>query len=240
MSPEEIQELFQGVAERIPQRANTAVAQIAEQTAELAPGVAETGGTGGQGIGAYNYNRLIQPTVATLRDDLILQGRQGAFREGVREELTAAERAYELAQRNMRTRQREAAERARQRAEEARQAAMRAYSSGGGGGGGGGGAGGGGGGAVPTVGGVNVVNAGAAPSGGGANMNQRGDGGFNFTNAQGQPISANSYAQIMGIPFVQLVNRMANAGDAGARSVMAGPGVDRNRNPAVWRALTWG
>lgn len=238
MTPEEITNMYQEVSRQIPQQANKGVQEIAQQTAALAPGVAAIGGDGGQGIGAYNYNRLIQPVSQALQNELVLQGRQQALRQGIYDETQAAQERYDEAQRNYRQRQREAAERARREAEEARQAALRA-ARGGGGFYGGGGGGGGGGGSIATVGGVNVSTTGAAPSGGGARMQQRADGGFNFQDAQGRAISANTYAQIMGIPFVQLVNQMANAGDAGARSVMRGPGVDRDANPAVWRALTW-
>lgn len=129
MSPEDINRMFQEVANAIPQQADQGAAEIAQQTAAMAPGVAATGGTGGQGLGAYNYNRLIRPAVNPLRDGLILQGRQQALRQGIYDETQLAEENYETAQRNYRTRQREAAERARREAEAARQAAMRAYSS---------------------------------------------------------------------------------------------------------------
>lgn len=234
MSPEDIANMYQEVSRQIPQQADAGAAEIAEQTAAMAPAIAEIGGAGGQGLGQYNYNRLVRPAVQPLQNEFVLQGRQQALRQGIYDETQAAEENYETAQRNYRQRQREAAERARREAEAARQAALNAARSGGGGGGSGGG-----GGAVATVGGVNVSNTGGAPSGGGAQMQRRSDGGYNFQDASGRAISANTYAQQMGIPFVQLVNQMANAGDAGARSVMRGPGVDRNANPAVWRALTW-
>lgn len=154
MSPQEVQRMYDTVAQQIPQQSNQAVDRIAANTAAMGPGLAETGGTGGRGIGAYNYNRLITPAVNTLRDQLVLQGRQQSFRQGVRDESQAAQERYTTAQRSLRTRQREAQERARREAEEranreyqARMASYRAAASGAGGGGGGGGS-------TPVVGGV--------------------------------------------------------------------------------------
>lgn len=227
MTPEEIQSLYQAASAAIPRETNQIVGQIAQQTQALAPGVAATGGAGGRGVGQYNYNRLIQPTVSTLRDQLVLQGRNQAFREGLRSSLAEAQERYEGAQQSMRQRQRTAQDRARRAA----QAAASRASSGGG--------------ATvssPTVGGVVTQSTGAAPTNntaaGGARMTQLPGGEFRFTDANGNAINAQRYAQIMNIPFPQLVAGMANRGDQGARSVMSGPGVDGSRNPAVWRRLT--
>ena len=154
MSPEDINRMYQEVSRQIPQQANEGVQEIAQQTAALAPGVAAIGGDGGQGIGAYNYNRLIQPVAQTLQNELVLQGRRQALRQGIYDETQAAQERYEEAQRNYRQRQREAAERARREAEEranrlynAQLAAARAAATRGGGGGAPGG----------QVGGVNVT-----------------------------------------------------------------------------------
>lgn len=159
MTPEEITNMYQEVSRQIPQQANEGVQEIAQQTAALAPGVAAIGGDGGQGIGSYNYNRLIRPVSQALQNELVLQGRQQALRQGIYDETQAAQERYDEAQRNYRQRQREAAERARREAEEranrlysAQLAAARAAAARGGGGGGPAGGGGGG-----QVGGVNVT-----------------------------------------------------------------------------------
>lgn len=95
-------------------------------------------------------------------------------------------------------------------------AASRAAAKGGGGGvdfgGGGGGAG--------------------APSGGGGgyNLSQRKGGGFNFQGPSGQGISAAQYSQSTGIPFRDLLQQMANAGDAGAKTALGLVGNDYGFN----------
>ena len=229
MTPEEIQRLYQTISETIPRQADQGAAQISEQTQAMAPGVAATGGTGGQGLGQYNYNRLLRPTINTLRDQLVLQGRTQAFREGMRSSVAEAQQRYEGAQRSMRVRQREAQERARRVAQERARRAAAAMAGGGGGAGG------------PVVGGVVTQSTGGAPSGGGgggAQMTQLPNGEFRFTGPDGAAISAQQYANMMNLSFPQLVAGMANRGDQGARSVMSGPGVDGSRNPAAWNRLT--
>lgn len=85
--------------------------------------------------------------------------------------------------------------------------------------------------------------AGPSPSfggGGGAKatpqITQRADKGFNFTDGSGRAISASTYSQLAGIPFTQLLQRMAQSGDKGAQTYLAGSSVT---NPNVIRALTW-
>lgn len=71
--------------------------------------------------------------------------------------------------------------------------------------------------------------------------------GFNFTDAQGKPISALRYSQLSGVPFTQLVRKMADAGDAGARSILpfardtgfVGTGVGNQGVQNLIRAFGW-
>jgi len=80
-------------------------------------------------------------------------------------------------------------------------------------------------------------------------MQQRADKGFNFTDASGKAISAAQFAAAKGIPFRTLLQEMATAGDAGAKSALGFTGDDfgydprkiTNQNVAqVYNALTWG
>lgn len=64
------------------------------------------------------------------------------------------------------------------------------------------------------------------PSGGAAKIAQRADKGFNFTDASGRAISAAQYAQFKAIPFRQLLQQMANAGDTGAKKALDFVGDD--------------
>lgn len=73
---------------------------------------------------------------------------------------------------------------------------------------------GGGGGFSPSYGG-----GGGSAATGGSQMQQRAGGGFNFQ-YNGKPISAAQYAQANGLKFRDLLQRMANAGDVGARSAL--------------------
>lgn len=57
---------------------------------------------------------------------------------------------------------------------------------------------------------------------------KNGAGGFVFVDGGNNPISASKYAQLNGINLLDLVNKMAKAGDTGASSVLKGPGVDTN------------
>lgn len=64
-----------------------------------------------------------------------------------------------------------------------------------------------------------------------ATASQRANKGFNFTDAMGRPINAAQYAAMKGIPFRSLLQQMANAGDAGARSALGFVGNDFGADP---------
>jgi hypothetical protein len=99
---------------------------------------------------------------------------------------------------------------------------------------------------VPSFGGL------GGPSGGGsgganASYSQKPGGGFAFTGANGQPVSAATYSQLTGIPFRSLLQSMANAGDAGAKAALGFVGNDYGYNPnmlggntGAYNALIWG
>jgi hypothetical protein len=97
--------------------------------------------------------------------------------------------------------------------------------------------------ATPTFGGD-----GGAPAGG-AIASQRGDKGFDFRDAGGQPISAAAYAAAKGVPFRQVLQTMADAGDQGAAQALGFVGDDFGYDPGkvtdrsmadLYNALVWG
>lgn len=69
----------------------------------------------------------------------------------------------------------------------------------------------------------------AAPAG--ATLAQRKDKGFAFTDKDGRPINAAQYAKAKNIPFRQLLQEMANAGDTGARAALGFVGDDFGYDP---------
>lgn len=78
-------------------------------------------------------------------------------------------------------------------------------------------------------------------------VSQRQDKGFNFTDATGRPISAAQYAAGTGVPFRQLLQYMANAGDAGAKAALGFVGDDFGYDPRkiggnanLYNNLVWG
>lgn len=88
--------------------------------------------------------------------------------------------------------------------------------------------------------------------GGGQNPNviQRKDKGFDFKDQNGMPISAAAFAAATGTPFRQLLQTMANQGDAGAKQALGFVGDDYGYDPTktvrnqgltdVYNSLVWG
>jgi hypothetical protein len=83
----------------------------------------------------------------------------------------------------------------------------------------------------------------------GPQMTQRAGGGFNFINANGQAISAATYAHLTGQAFRGLLQTMANRGDTGARQTLGFVGNDFKYDPTkissgnnanLYNAMTWG
>lgn len=79
-------------------------------------------------------------------------------------------------------------------------------------------------------------------------MTQRAGGGFNFTDARGNAISAYTYAKQTGQSFRTVLSNMAAKGDAYAATALKYAGNDGAYNPAQvdlntaknWTSLTWG
>lgn len=247
LTPQEADQATNALTAAIQGAATTGGQQNEAAVSALAPGLA----VGSNAPGGYNYNRLVAPTVDPLADEMVLATKQALLRQSLKDSEYVAKTAYEGASQGLQQRQYdfnkkqklEADERQRKaderqakydrEAEEERQlrlASYRSASSGGGGGSSGGGGGGGGGGG--TVGTTQTTARAGTPT-----MRQRGDGGYNFTDANGRAISAATYARLVGVNLAQLVNAMANSGDKGARAAMSGPGL--NTKAASYKALTW-
>lgn len=82
-----------------------------------------------------------------------------------------------------------------------------------------------------------------------ATASKRPDGGFNFTDANGRPISAAAYATAKGLTFRQLLSDMASQGDKGAKTALGFVGDDfgydakkiNNQKLAdLYNSLVWG
>lgn len=78
-------------------------------------------------------------------------------------------------------------------------------------------------------------------------MSQRGDKGFNFQGSNGQSVSAATYAQLTGQSFRSVLQKMASAGDQGAKTALGFVGDDFGYNPnkigsnkALYNNLVWG
>lgn len=100
-------------------------------------------------------------------------------------------------------------------------------------------AGGGGGGFMPTLGGGQAAQQ--------PKMTRKKDGGFAFTDPAGNPISAAAYSLGTGISFRNLLQKMASAGDKGAKQALGFVGDDYGfdqgrigKNQGLYNALTWG
>lgn len=80
-------------------------------------------------------------------------------------------------------------------------------------------------------------------------MAQRQGGGYNFTDANGNAISAATYARMTNTPFRTLLQQMASSGDVGAKTALGFVGNDFGYDPTkaasyqnagVYNSLTWG
>jgi hypothetical protein len=94
-----------------------------------------------------------------------------------------------------------------------------------------------------------LTGGGGATSGGGGNAANyrmvRNGNGYAFTDHNGKPISAATYASAKNIPFRTLLSDMAKGGDTGARDALGFVGDDFGYNPnkvntGLYNALTWG
>lgn len=82
-----------------------------------------------------------------------------------------------------------------------------------------------------------------------ATATKRADGGFNFTDAAGRPISAAAYAAAKGVPFRELLSTLAKQGDTGAKTALGFVGDDYGYDAKkitsqsladLYNSLVWG
>lgn len=88
---------------------------------------------------------------------------------------------------------------------------------------------------------------GANDGGGGYGYQQKDDGGFAFVDNYGNPISAAQYSAATGTSFRNLLQYMANQGDAGAKAALGFVGDDYGYdsakiggNQGLYNSLVWG
>jgi hypothetical protein len=201
---------------------------INNNAGQLAPGLM----TGSSAPGGRNYQANIAPVVPALAAQFVVNAKQGALRNAIRESINQAQLGYDSAksgyQARQRTFQQKQAQKARERqAEDDRRyaasvAAQNALSRG--------------------AGGYGVAGVDVSGSGGGPTMvaknGKNGAAGYAFTDASGKPISASTYARQKGISFTNLLNLMAQSGDRGAARVMT-QSDNSSEYANYYRALTW-
>lgn len=113
MTPEEANETYQVLANQAGEYANALTQRAGLAQASYGVGAQDVMGesqTGG--IGNYTYNRLVRPTVDTLRDQLVVQGRTEMLNQQISDAVKAAKENYDNTYKEYQ--KREAAKRAAQ------------------------------------------------------------------------------------------------------------------------------
>lgn len=94
MTPTEIQQTYETLAQVPQQTAEQAIGQLGQQQAAQGPSAAAMGASGGYGIGNYTYNRLVDPTVQQLSTQLVSTGRSQALNRAISLALSQAQENY--------------------------------------------------------------------------------------------------------------------------------------------------
>lgn len=98
MQAEEIQNIYNELAQ-VPQSAATvATTDLGNQQA--AQGALAAATTGANGVSDYTYNRLISPTVNQLTAQLVAEGKQAVLNKVLQDQINAAKKNYQSAQSN--------------------------------------------------------------------------------------------------------------------------------------------
>jgi len=227
MTPAEVTAATNNLVTAIQNEAIQAGQGVENRMGQLAPGLAADSNL----QGGYNYQRVVAPIVDPLTAGLTTAAKQSVVKQALTDAAWKAQENYDVQQikydRRYRKFQEEQARRQRERQAEYDRQASASY--------------GGGGYTVSGGGGVSVGSPVQVTTTGKRNpqpsMQQRRDGGFNFQDASGKPISAATYAKLTGVSFGGLLQQMSRAGDAGAKRALrsdASPEYAR-----VYRALTW-
>lgn len=224
MNPKEINQATDALVKAVAADAVKSGQNVEDRVAAIAPGLA-----GGSNIPrGYMYERNVGTTVPALTANLVSAGKQNVLKAIIRDKMYGANKKYEDSQFAYRKRQRDYQ---REQAKKNRQAKARAAAASFGSGG------------VtygPTSTGVNGVNVNGSASRPTmtAKNGKNGAAGYSFTDATGKPISAQTYANLVGLSWPTLLQKMAQSGDMGAKVVM----TQSNNSSAYgnnYRALTW-
>ena len=126
MTPQEIQDVYNDLSQVPQNTATQATTELGQSQAARGTSLAQMGASGGNGIGNYTYNRVIDPTVQQLATQLVTTGRSQALNRAIILAQQQASENYQKAYNNYVNRQR-----ARARASYARASYARAsYGSG--------------------------------------------------------------------------------------------------------------
>ena len=100
MTPNEIDTLYNDLSQTPQQAANDAIGQLGASQAARGASLAAMGASGGNGIGNYTYNRLVDPTVNQLSSTLVTAGRSKALNQAISIAQQQAQDNYNKAQQN--------------------------------------------------------------------------------------------------------------------------------------------
>lgn len=95
-SPEAIKEITEVLAPQSTNYANAISEQIGQAQQSMGPySAAAMGQSKTAGLGNYTYNRLLRPTVDTLRDEILVEGYKDSLNALLTDALRAAKKNYE-------------------------------------------------------------------------------------------------------------------------------------------------
>ena len=100
MTPDQITETYEVLAPMATDYANANLERAGQAQASYGPlAQAAMGDSQTAGVGNYTYNRLVRPTVDTLRDQLIVEGYSTALNKQISDSLNEAKKNYSRASR---------------------------------------------------------------------------------------------------------------------------------------------
>lgn len=100
MTPTEINTLYDDLAQTPQNTATQATTQLGQSQATSGSSLAAMGASGGNGIGSYTYNRVIDPTVNQLATQLTTAGRSQALNRAIALAEAQAQNNYNRAYNN--------------------------------------------------------------------------------------------------------------------------------------------
>lgn len=106
MTPQEIQDVYNDLSQVPQNTATQATTELGQSQAARGTSLAQMGASGGNGIGNYTYNRVIDPTVQQLATQLVTTGRSQALNRAITLAQQQASENYQKAYNNYVNRQR--------------------------------------------------------------------------------------------------------------------------------------